>query len=100
MEVEAPRDFAGHYQDKSKEDRFRYNLMEENTALKDEFEDSQFQEHLCCKWAAAEHKGRYLKAQLEEVCSKNKYSDTVAEAMIKDLKDQLERARSNETRSF
>lgn len=49
--------------------------------------------------SAAERKGWTLKVQLEEVQGKIYYSTAEAEQTIKVLKDQLQQARSNETRS-
>lgn len=105
-ELDGGRDFAGTrpIQGKSnfhpKKGKVRY-LMEENAALKAQLEDSHFQQHLFhCRWVTVDRKSRYLMAQLEEAHRTYKQSTAGAEATIKELKDQLEQARSNETRSY
>lgn len=75
--------------------------MEENAALKAQLEDCHFQQHLFhCGWVAADRKSQYLMAQLEEAHRTYKQSTPGAEAAIKELKYQLEQARSKETRSY
>ncbi|XP_059211258.1 A-kinase anchor protein 9-like [Centropristis striata] len=97
------RDFArqGKLDFKLKDVRVRHDHMDEISALEAQLEDSKFQQHLYrCKWAAAERKSCDFKAQLEDVRIKFKYSTVEAEGTIKELKEQLERASSNETKSY
>lgn len=76
-------------------------LMQQNKVLQAQLDESQYQQHLYeCRWAAENRDKRFLIAQLDEEQRMNRNFKFRAQGEIKELKDQLEKARSQETRSY